>query len=69
MPYVERYFECLQEQGLPWPRNRSKARVQTFLASRSEPGKRLGEAAQAGYWPWEDRAFEQVKDFLRQIAA
>jgi hypothetical protein len=64
---VEQYFKCLQEQGIPLPHNESKARIQVFLASKPEAGKRLGEAAQAGYWPWEDNSFEQIKEFLQQI--
>jgi len=64
---VEQYFQCLQQQGLSLPRNMSKAKVQVFLASKPEPGKRLGEAAEAGYWPWDDPAFEEVKNFLEQI--
>jgi len=64
---VEQYFGCLQQEELPLPDNVSKAKVQVFLASRRQAGLRLGEAAQAGYWPWEAKAFEQVKDFLQQI--
>ena len=64
---VEQYFECLQQAGLSLPDNMSKAKVQVFLASRRKAGLRLGEAAQAGYWSWETEAFEQVRDFLKQI--
>lgn len=66
---IEQYFECLQQAGLAWPDNLSKAKVQVFLASRPRAGLRLGEAAEAGYWPWEERAFEQVRDFLQQIGS
>lgn len=66
---VTQYFECLQQQELPLPRNMSKARVQAFLASRPEAGKRLGEAAQAGYWPWDDKALAQMRNFLQQIGS
>ncbi len=66
---VEQYFQCLKKQGLPLPQNLSKARVQVFLASRQEAGRRLGEAAQAGYLPWDDKAFEQVRSFLRQLGS
>lgn len=66
---VEQYLQCLQQQGLSLPHNVSKAKVQAFLASRPEAGKRLGEAAQAGYWPWDDATFEQVKNFLQQISS
>ncbi|MBI2849332.1 MAG: hypothetical protein HYX88_04300 [Chloroflexi bacterium] len=68
MPCVEQYFQCLKQQS-PSPNNPSKAKVQAFLASRTEPGKRLGEAAQAGYWPWSDPAFNQVKNCLRNSFA
>jgi hypothetical protein len=66
---VEQYLQCLQQHGLSLPHNTSKAKVQAFLASRPEAGKRLGEAAQAGYWPWDDATFEQVKNFLQQISS
>jgi hypothetical protein len=61
---VEEFFRCLQERNVSMPRNNSKARVQVFLGSRLEAGKRLGEAAQAGYWPWDHTAVEQIKNFL-----
>ena len=66
---VEQYFECLQQEELPLPDNTSKAKVQVFLASRRKAGLRLGEAAQAGYWPWDGKAFEQVRDFLQKIGS
>lgn len=66
---MEKYFQCLIENGLTLPNNQSKAKVQVFLASRPEAGKRLGEAAAAGYLPWENDAFEQVKNFIRQIGS
>lgn len=69
MPCVEQYFHCLQQQGLSLPKNLSKAKVQAFLASKPEAGKRLGEAAQAGFWPLDDKAFEKVKFFLKQISS
>jgi hypothetical protein len=64
---VEEYFKCLEKQNVSIPRNKSKAKVQVFLGSRLEAGKRLGEAAQAGYWSWDHKAFEQLKDFLRRF--
>jgi len=63
------YFQCLQQEGLTLPDNMSKAKVQVFLASRRKAGLRLGEAAQAGYWPWDEEAFERVRDFLQQIGS
>jgi hypothetical protein len=66
---VEQYFQCLQQQRVPLPRNMSKAQIQVFLGSRAEAGKRLGEAAQAGYLPWDNNAFEQLKDFIHQVVS
>jgi len=68
-PCLEQYFRCLQEQRLSLPRGRSisKAKVQAFLASRSEPSLWLGVGAKKGYWPWQNNAFDQVKTFLQQL--
>ncbi len=66
MPCVERYFECLQQNNI-LPDNMSKAKVQAFLASRPKTGLRLGEAAEKGYWPWDENIFEQVRIFLQQL--
>lgn len=67
MHCVEQYFECLRQKGLPLPSNISKAKVQVFLASRRRAGLRLGETAEAGYWPWDAETFQQVKTFLQLI--
>ena len=64
---VEQYFECLRRKRLSLPSNISKAKVQVFLASRHRAGLRLGEAAEAGYWPWDAETFQQVKTFLQLI--
>jgi len=66
---VEQYFECLQQKGLSLPDNMSKAKVQVFLASRRKARLRLGVAAHVGYWPWDEKAFEQVRNFLQQMEA
>ncbi|MGQ9486802.1 MAG: DUF3226 domain-containing protein [Armatimonadota bacterium] len=71
MPCVDRYFECLQQtqEDYSAPRHMSKARAQVYLASLPRAGLRLGEAAQAGYLPWDDAAFDEVKTFLQQITS
>lgn len=68
IPCVEQYFQCLEERDIPLPQNMSKARVQVFLASKRKI-LRLGEAAQAGYWPFSDNPFGQVRNFLQQICS
>ncbi len=67
MHCIESYFDCLQTTRLSVSNAGAKARVQTFLASRARPGLRLGEAAEAGYWPWGHEAFSPVKEFLRGL--
>ncbi len=66
---VEQYFNCLQEKVSTPPTNMSKARIHAFLASKPEADKRLGEASEAGYWPFQNPAFDQVKKFLQQICS
>lgn len=72
LPCVDQYFQCLQDTkkqntASSFPKNESKARIHVFLASREKPNLRLGEAAQKGIWPWQHKAFDQIKGFLRVI--
>ena len=66
MACVDRYFECMREQKRS-PKNDWKARVHAWLASEEEPDKRLGEAAQAGYWPFDHEVFAQLHAFLASM--
>ena len=65
MSCVDQYFDCLKASGriIP-PLQQSKAKIQAYLAGQPKPGRRLGEAAQAGNWPWDNPAFDDVKQFL-----
>jgi hypothetical protein len=65
-PCVQRYFDCLSEAGVEGPRNVSRARMQVFLASRPEVGKRLGEAAH--YLPWHVPAFDELRQFIQAVS-
>jgi len=42
----------------------TKAHLHTWLASQREPDKRLGEAAEAGFWPWTNTVFDFLRQFL-----
>jgi len=64
---VETYFKCVADVAHRQSNNPSKARVHAWLASQPEPDKRLGEAAEAGYWPWDNPAFDLLKQFLRAL--
>lgn len=63
------YFTCLQLQTnfTHLARNQDKAFTRAFLASRPEPDRKLGEAAQAGYWPWNSLAFAPLIGLLSQL--
>lgn len=69
MPCVEKYFECLRENKVDLDHNIDKAKAHAFLASRREAGKRIGEAAKAGYWPWSSQVFRPLKEFIERISA
>lgn len=66
IPCVERYFKCLEENGVLRAQDLSKAKVQVYLASKPKT-LRLGEAAKAGYWPLNDDAFLHLKKFLKSM--
>ena len=67
LPCVHELFGCLERAGVTAPTKMEKARVRTFLASRPKPGLRLGEAAEAGIWPWNHPALDEVRQFLRAL--
>lgn len=67
MTCVNAYLACVCEQGGSSPRNLSKAKAHAFMASRNEPCVRVGEGALKGYWAFDHSAFDQIKDFLRQL--
>jgi hypothetical protein len=64
---VDRFFECVKRDAGREPQNIPKARTHAWLASKERPDRRLGEAAEAGYWPFADRAFMQLAEFLKAL--
>lgn len=64
---IDQFFTCVEQKVGSLPKNMYKARVQAFLASKEKPGLRLAEAADKGYWPWEDPTFDLIKKFLRAL--
>jgi hypothetical protein len=67
LPCVDEYFDCVYRTSGRKPNNMAKARVHTWLASQLEPDKRLGEAAKAGYLPWDSPGFDSLKQFLEAL--
>ena len=64
MPCVEQYFQCLEEGASMHSKNPDKARAHAFLASRTNPELRVGEAAEAGYWQLDSPVYDPLKSFL-----
>lgn len=66
---IDDYFQCVYNtaQRQPKPKDISKARIRAWLSSQIEPDKRLGEAAKAGYLPWDSPAFDGIKQFLQAL--
>lgn len=67
IPCVNAFFTCLESQRIQMPSPLSKAKLQVFLASRPDPRKRLGEAAEAGYFPLDHAAFDPIVDLLAAL--
>ena len=63
---VEEFLQCLKNECPNPPRDseESKAKMHAFLASMSPPDRRLGEAAYAGVWNFDDSSFEPLKSLL-----
>ena len=69
MGCVQDYLNCIKDSvaEAERPNNLRKAKLQAFLASRKRPGKRLSEAAEAGYWDFEHTAFDPFKQLLGML--
>ena len=67
MECVRGFLDCIKDRCGRVPRPIEKAQTHTWLASQEVPDKRLGEAAEAGYWPWDNAAFSGLVGFLRRI--
>lgn len=65
LPCLDSYFSCLRVlPNYSMPQDMSKAKVHAFLSSRIEPDKRLGEAALASYWPFDNEVFGPLRSFI-----
>ncbi len=68
IPCVQSYFSCLRTiPDFAMPSDLSKAQIHAFLSSRIDPEKRLGEAAEAGYFPFSHTAFNTLIQLLKQF--
>lgn len=62
---VDNFLACIETEGRI-PSNKSKARIQAWLATHPKI-RLLAEAAEAGYWNFEHTAFNKLKDFLQKL--
>jgi len=67
MQCVDEFLTCVREKTNRTPDNLSKARAHVWLASKPRAGLRLGEAAENGYWPWGNDAFDSLRSFLQAL--
>ena len=65
MQCVSEFIQCIQQYLASAPDKIAKAKMHAFLASREDPELRLGEAAQRGYLPWSNEAFELIVEFVK----
>jgi hypothetical protein len=62
---VTAYMACLLKYGSTPPGNReAKAKLYAYLAGLPRPGLPFGVAAEAGFFPWDSAAFNDVRAFL-----
>lgn len=64
---MENYFNCLKSNGIKIRANLSKAKCLAFLSSRPKVPKNIGIAAQQGIWPFDNPAFDNIKDAIKKI--
>ena len=66
---VDQYIDCclphLSESSRTF--NRSKAKIQTYLASQIPIANSLGLAAQKGCWNFEEDCFSEIKQFFHKL--
>ncbi len=64
---VKQYVQCLKETAGVSHCISDKARAYAFLASRSKPELRVGEATEAGHWCLESPVYDPLKRFLQAL--
>lgn len=67
MPCVDDFIRCIHAKPIPRPRKPAKARMHAFLASRDRAYRRFGEFAESSAFPWENPAFAELANFLRNL--
>ncbi|WP_391540810.1 DUF3226 domain-containing protein [Halomicronema hongdechloris] len=64
---IDQYLQCVYDCTSQLPSALSKAKIHAWLATRSKPDRRLGEAALKGYFDFNNSAFERIKQFILDL--
>jgi uncharacterized protein DUF3226 len=68
MPHVNEYLKQVEvTMGAKAPKNKSKAKLQAFLAGMQKIDERLGMAAKWKYWPFDHEAFTPIHNFIEEL--
>jgi hypothetical protein len=65
-PCLEEYFRCLAEKT-ERKQYLAKAKFRAWMASQSDFDLRTGKAAAKGYLPWDNTAFDPLRQFLKAL--
>ena len=66
---VDEYLNCLDGNDAMQSTNEDKSFAHAYLAAMEDPVARVGEGAKQGVWDFESAAFEELSDFVRELAA
>lgn len=65
-PCVDDYFNCITQKSKRKDFS-SKAKLRAWMAAQEDFDLYIGKAAEKGYWPWENPAFDPIREFLRNL--
>jgi hypothetical protein len=69
IPCIDEYLKCVETATSQPVHGLEKSRIHAYIAAREEPWFLLGQAARAGYFPWNSPAFDEAKNFVRGLIA
>jgi hypothetical protein len=67
MSCVDEFLNCVEHKTAYSPTPPEKAKVLAFLASRKQIKPLIGHAALAGYWGFENPAYNELKEFILSL--
>ena len=66
---VDEYMECLKTRKGLRLKNEDKTFTHAYLAATKDPVARVGEGAQQGVWDFQSPAFDDLSQFVRDLAS